>query len=237
RRQRCLAESQRHEGHGRDLRQRGERARPPRVRRPRRRRLARALPPRWAVEDGQHASARAVARRALAGRFVLSRARRGFATAALTTSCLLACQVIVGVREEEGAPRPADAGSGAVTDADGPSDPCIKHVPPPPPPGPPATDDVDARYFALRSFAFRPPNQPAIGYDLDQRCTGLAASTTSDPPCVMPSPDEADDDGGVDNAFGRLLDLLPGAFKSDSGDFAGEAFDFNVGIGRFTILV
>ncbi len=164
----------------------------------------------------------------------MRRLGRGFATGMLAASSLLACQLIVGVRDEDGVRRPEDGGA----DANATIDPCVKHRPPPPPELPIGVDPVGPRFFAVRSFAFRPPAAPPIGYDLDDRCTGSATSTTREAPCASSKgTDVGDDDGGVDNAFGRLLDGLRGIASSDAGDFVAESFGENIERGSATLLV
>lgn len=74
-----------------------------------------------------------------------------------------------------------------------------------------------------------------MGYDLDGRCTGNDASTTSDSPCRRSGPPVIDADGGVDNALGASLDDFN--FFGDSDDPLGEAANTNVDRGSFTNLV
>ena len=161
--------------------------------------------------------------------------RRGFSLTSLAALGLLACQVIVGVGDETGEPRPGDGGTDTV-DAGEEPDPCLKHHPPLPP-STTTAETPGARFFAVKTFRLRPRDALPIGYDLDDRCTGTAGSTTSAAPCTSPNEGDpvVDDDGGVDNSFGRLLDTV--RLVNPADDLAGEAFTTSAERGIFTFIV
>ncbi len=158
------------------------------------------------------------------------RARRHVVLASVALVALAACQLIVGVDDEAGVPRPVTTEAGSV-DA-GPVDPCRKHVPPPRSEVPAPDDKLDL-VFAVRQFVAQ-PSQGTLGYDLDGRCTGIDGSTTADPPCVGPSPSR-DADGGVDNGIAKVLET----FKvfSNTDDPVGQAATNNIAGGVFTNLI
>ena len=157
--------------------------------------------------------------------------RRVLALAAVLGSALVACQLLIGI-EDEGVNRPADA---ATFDDAAEVDPCVKlHPPSKPVDVPPNGESLDYS-FAIRRFRVRPRGEPPLGFDLDDRCTGDLRSTTNDSPC-RPTNEAKDDDGGVDNAFGRIVDLLSLGFDGGT-DVTGDAISDNVANGLFTQLV
>ncbi len=163
------------------------------------------------------------------------RRRAAFVAAGLATTALLACQLIVGVDEEIGV-RPIEAGAADANDASTddavPAAPCVALHPPPPPAS--GSGGTGVRFFAARTFRMRPRGAPAIGYDLDGRCTNLSGSAFTEAPCSSDI-DASDDDGGVDNAFGRLLD--DAHLFSDAGDPAGESFTMLAEAGEHTLVI
>lgn len=119
---------------------------------------------------------------------------------------LAACQVLVGVSDEEGAARPA--GSQVVPVADL----CPHTAPPPPPSGAQDGPDQAPVWFALTTLEGLPrPDGRPVGFDLDQRCTGFPAPTAFDGGALCAS-SFIDDTGGVDNAAARLFGALPGGY-------------------------
>lgn len=164
--------------------------------------------------------------------------RRHAIMLALVAATVGACQILVGIEDEIGVPRP-DAGESIAADADDtPEDPCRKHHPPPPPSPDalPKNDSKQRLIFAIRSFSALPGGKPNIGYDLDGRCTGDPNSTTSDSPCKPPGDGNVtDQDGGIDNALGKSF----GSFSivSDAEDPIAVAANRNIERGRFTNII
>jgi hypothetical protein len=147
----------------------------------------------------------------------------------VVATMLLACQLIVGVRDEDGVRPP-------------PPDPCQKRKPPLPPSaeavaeaGPPRiSPNAGPSFYAVQTFKIRPTGAPPFGYDLDDHCTGEVTSTTRKEACVLDGGiDASDDDGGLDNAFGRSLDYLSNA----GNDLAGGGFSQSAGRGIFTLVL
>jgi hypothetical protein len=150
---------------------------------------------------------------------------------ALALVLISACQLIVGVD-------PLDAAD--------------VHVPCPsalrPPPGPPpcdagtpgCEDDTPSLAFALTSVFLHQPDGGAIGYDLDDRCTGPDAT---DVPCVVsPRAGEfpisfVDEPYGVDNLFGQITGLVRDFGAPSKSDLVTESAVKNINSGRFTELV
>lgn len=167
--------------------------------------------------------------------------------ASLLAGGLLACQLIVGVEDDVGAVRPPDAGfSDAAADRDSGEPTCALRKPP----GPPAAstvgaiDNIETVFYALERVAIDPTDAGGvIGYDLDNRCTGLPTEPIADAavnraPCVTPMRVEpfADGDGGVDNAFRDLFGAF--AFATHpSPDRAANFFNDDIEVGARTLIV
>jgi hypothetical protein len=157
------------------------------------------------------------------------------AAAALACGSLVACQLVLGVRDEDGAPREAGAEGGASAEGGPPT--CGKQPPPPPQPSelPDATDGV-AFIVAFREFKINPPNT-ALGYDLDGRCT-TKDSDASDLPCTNEAGLVVDDPGGIDNAFVReVISTFIAAKDGEAPDPAANTLNVPLAEGRRTILV
>lgn len=164
--------------------------------------------------------------------------RRAFAFGFLTAASLAACQLIVGVKDEDGFLRPDAAATADAVDEDAPADdPCKKYGPPPPPEAGtvPADPGGQSSVFAVRKFYIRPRGSTIMGYDLDGRCTGSQGSTTSESPCRPPGKILADGDGGVDNALAALTDKF--AIMSDAGDLLGDLANEQVDLGKATNII
>jgi hypothetical protein len=117
---------------------------------------------------------------------------------------LAACQLILGVHDENGAVPEVEAGLVDVADARTSRCALLR----PPAGGTASTDTVGATFvFALRSLAVT-PDDASLGFDLDGLCTGADAEV----PCVG-SPDDLD--GGVDNQL--ALDLGAHGFSPPPG--------------------
>lgn len=169
--------------------------------------------------------------------------RFAFLAAAGITSSLVACQFLVGVEDESGAMR-GDGGDTVnqkpVDDAGAePTGPTCHPVHPPGPGTNPADGGGGPSYmFAVRAFKLRPHGEPAIGYDLDDRCTGDTSVTPSDSPCTPYAPlsTVTDDPNGLDNAFGRMLEDSP--LDTDAGADPGAGnLEKEIEGGRLTVLV
>jgi len=167
------------------------------------------------------------------------RSRRGaVAFASIAGVALVACQLLVGVRDEEGVVRPSgapvDASSDAAIDS---HDPCLKKRPPPPPPPQPPSDAPEPRLdFAVRTFLVRPRDR-TLGYDLDERCTGTSESTTNESPCRFPGKPVPDDEGGADNSFGAVVDTYNLLGSGGSNDPASDGLNLELGRGARTFLI
>lgn len=127
------------------------------------------------------------------------RQRRRTGALVTTVAALLvaACQFVVGLKDEEGAPRtPEVAPSDAAVDSKGDSQTaCVGKVPPPPPSLPPDRTGTQGEplFFAVRGVS-SVVDGGTVGYNLDRHCT----SAGDDVPCLG-SPD--DGERGIDNAF------------------------------------
>ncbi|MDB5216424.1 MAG: hypothetical protein JWO86_4351 [Myxococcaceae bacterium] len=161
---------------------------------------------------------------------------RAAVVSVVVTSCLAACQLLAGVDDEEGVARPDGATPEAGPDvAPEAGDPCAKVRPPPPPSLGSVSDagSLGPQLFAFRTFLVRPSGAP-LGYDIDARCTGHPTSTTSEAPCIgAANGDTDDDDGGVDNSLGRVVEK---SVPSDK-DLAGNSLTSSVAKGNFTLLL
>lgn len=151
---------------------------------------------------------------------------RALATIGVLGSALLACQVLLGVTDDEGTPRPeGSAGS--------PSDPCTHAVPPAAPAD--ASDGVDLppTWFAFTSLEGLPRSDGRpVGFDLDGRCTGFGPGTAFDGggSCARQVVDQL---GGVDNAAQAMFASLPGAL----GKAAFDSFEAAARAGAKTVLL
>lgn len=140
--------------------------------------------------------------------------QRGAVAVALF-SCLAACQLLIGIDENENpgpdAAGPVPSSSSSSSSGQPPlpptSDPCVSAVLPALPEGLPDGEGLPI-LFAVRSFSLRPKGAAPFGYDLDGRCTHIEDASTATPLCATPLGDSRDDDGGADNAFGRLIESL-----------------------------
>lgn len=132
---------------------------------------------------------------------------------------LVACQLFVSVQDEEGVPAPA------------PKDPCVHVVPVSAPDGSFDSNDIGPQFFAVRVFGST-NDAGVLGYDLDNHCTGDDASTTNAPSCTSSTPlEQADGDGGIDDAFQKSLQTNP------NGSFVDDVLSANARTGRYTLLV
>jgi hypothetical protein len=151
---------------------------------------------------------------------------------------LVACQLVLGVSDESGAPREAGV-DGETRDAEAGPPLCDGSKLPPGPPLPSdlpdATDGV-AFVVAFREFKINPPNT-VLGYNLDDRCT-TNDSDAADLACLNEAGVVADDPGGVDNAFVReVLARFIGAKDGEAPDPAAYLLNQPLADGRRTILV
>ncbi len=165
--------------------------------------------------------------------------RRALALGFVSLSALAACQLIVGVKDEEGLPRPDAATADVLDDVVVPEDPCKKHHPPLPPTADKIPADAGAQNYVLgvrRFYARR--NGEVMGYDLDGRCTGIPGSTTSDPPCTSSKSPLADADGGIDNALLAISEsFAPFSGTGGTGDLVGDRVNQQIDLGAFTNLI
>ena len=74
--------------------------------------------------------------------------------------------------------------------------------------------------FALRTLSVRPAGAAPLGYDLDQQCTASDTDPAQLPCTGGGSTSAADDDGGVDNGFGKVVDIFTGSVGDP--DAAGD---------------
>ena len=150
---------------------------------------------------------------------------------------LLACQLIVGVKDDDGAPRP-DA---AAPEAGEASAPCVLHKAPEPPTNGGGMGKGGLVYYALERLVIAPAEdagaESVIGYDLDDRCTGLPTAR-SDAPCVTPDGGGlvTDEDGGVDNSLRRIFGSLS-LLSSDTSDPGAAFFNKAIRAGTRTVLI
>lgn len=146
------------------------------------------------------------------------------ASAALT---LVACQVLLGVSDEDGTAR-LPSGPEA-----GPLDSCEHTAPPLAPQG--ASDGVDLppAWFAMTTLEglARADGKP-VGFDLDGRCTGLALPTAFDGGSAC-SKLVVDDHGGIDNSAQAMFAALPSGY----GKTTFDTFDALAKSGARTLLV
>lgn len=151
--------------------------------------------------------------------------RRILLASAAFASSLLACQIIIGIEDEPGVPAAPDAGPG-----------CDLHHPVAPGNLIATPGQLGTKFYAIRTYHVRVRDTPPLGYDLDERCTGFPDASINTPSCVSPTADQdaGDDDGGVDNAFGRLAERIP---SFGVPDFAGEGFSSSADRAIQTILV
>ena len=153
--------------------------------------------------------------------------RRGFFVAPLGALALAACQLLVGVTDPDSVARP-DGGA----EHGGPVDRCAKRRPPARPLVTSEAPDAGGGdyVFAVQRLSGTAPNT----YDLDDRCTGIDASTTADPPCSTSGPPVLDEPGGGDNALGAGLKRL---LLQGSRDAVGERSTASIAAGRLTSLI
>jgi len=165
--------------------------------------------------------------------------RRALALGFVSLSALAACQLIVGVNDEEGLLRPDAATADVVDDIIVPEDPCKKLHPPLPPTADKIPADAGAQNYVLgvRRFYAR-KNGEVMGYDLDGRCTGIPGSTTSDPPCTSSKGIMADADGGIDNALLTISESFAAFNGTNAGsDLVGDLVNKQIDLGAFTNLI
>jgi len=169
--------------------------------------------------------------------------RAAIVAVGLSCASLFACQLLVGVKDEDGVPRPVTSDAAATEDADAGSsaDPCMKRHPPP---RPSAADLLDATtpgqgfVFAVKEFQINPPGT-VLGYDLDERCTGDPNSSTSEAPCTSRAgADTTDKPNGVDNEFQRSV--VPSFLAQKDGgpaDPAAQTLNSDIAEGRRTVFI
>lgn len=115
-----------------------------------------------------------------------------------------------------------------VEDAGGDARLCTPHVPPPPPADQQDTEIPGTVVLALDAFRIDDSTTvdasiaPSVGFDIDKACT------CPEPESCLPPPDagakKCDNDGGADNALGRLFSTLGAFFPNSFGpDFATDA--------------
>jgi len=142
---------------------------------------------------------------------------------------LVACQVLLGVSDDEGTARLPPG-----PDAEAAADLCAHATPPAPPPSD-ASDgaDLPPAWFALTSLdgLARSDGRP-VGLDLDGRCTGFLAPTAFDGGSSC-SRLVVDDHGGVDNAAQAMFAALPSGY----GKATFDGFDALAKSGARTYLV
>jgi|GEM_PF-3518227 len=165
--------------------------------------------------------------------------------ASLLAGGLVACQLIVGVKDDEGSVRPPDATAGDGGEEGGDVQPSCFLVKPP---GPPSADSdggdasSGTAFYALERVAIDPTGSTsAIGYDLDDRCTGLPTSTgvPGTAPCSPPDGSTRidDADGGVDNALRGILAYAALIPTHVSADPAANFFNDDIEAGTRTLIV
>ncbi|AKV00993.1 hypothetical protein AKJ09_07656 [Labilithrix luteola] len=167
--------------------------------------------------------------------------RFAFFAAAAIGSGVVACQLLVGVNDEGGATRgdaATNVGQKPVDEA-GPTEPTCNPVHPPDRKADMGDGGGGPSYmFAVRSFLLGPHGQSAVGYDLDDRCTGDPTVTPSDSPCTPYAPLDTvtDKPHGLDNAFGKMLEDSP--IDTDAGADPG-AINLNKEVkgGRLSVLI
>jgi hypothetical protein len=156
--------------------------------------------------------------------------RRGRALAALGGVALLglaACQLILGVKDEQGAPREAGAGSDDAA-ADARTSRCALLRPPAG--GTPSSDTSGETFvFALRTLAVN-PSDASLGFDLDGLCTGEGAEV----PCLGSPADLA---GGVDNQLAQDLGSYGYSPPPGVTDPPAEAINNELSQGKYSALL
>lgn len=165
------------------------------------------------------------------------RSHRIIAIGLLSVLTLGACHLLVDVEDEPGVARPDaavpdDVGTDANADA---TDPCVKRHPPVwhEPEGGAADGGSDGSsdfVFAVRTLN----GTGALGYDLDERCTGIVGSTTSDSPCQVSTRPIVDSPAGVDNALGDSMKTL---LLQGADDPFGKKTTFDIAQGKVTNLI
>jgi hypothetical protein len=157
---------------------------------------------------------------------------------AVVSACpIIACQLLVGVRDEVGTA--ADAGASSIDATAEPAEtgPACPLLHPPLMPESSMGTDQPESVFAFQTLRIRPKDAPVLGYDLDERCTKDVAQPQG---CIAPgSPDNPplDDEGGVDNAFGKVVDFFVGSAAGDAGtDPAAKPFNNDILAGRGTTV-
>lgn len=124
---------------------------------------------------------------------------------------LLACQLIVGVQDEEGSAKPdafAPKVDSAVPDLCGHAS-----IPTDRPDASAEAPDLDPLWFAFRTMdGLGNGPEDSFGFDLDGVCTGFKGGPTAYDGGGSCSPTSADGDGGVDNKLPAMLRSLPGTF-------------------------
>ncbi len=159
---------------------------------------------------------------------------------AILGATALACQLIVGVKDDPGSKRLDSAPVSVLPDSSpdaAPSDRCA-HSLPPPPPGTTDLADVAPFWLAFRTFVGIKRDDAGavvpIGYDLDGVCTGFEGPTVRDGGASCASNREfPDQEGGVDNVFSETLRSLP----SNAGDKALAGFSEDIDRGLRTVLL
>jgi len=140
-------------------------------------------------------------------------------------TALAACQVLVGVTDDEGTPRPA--GGAAAGDL------CPHAQPPVVPADASDGPDLPPAWFAMTTLEGLPrADGRPVGFDLDGRCTGFPLATAFDAsaPCGKAV---IDDLGGVDNAAARMFGALPVGY----GKTVFDGFQSNAKSGGRTLLI
>lgn len=159
----------------------------------------------------------------------LSIPRLGALAIVVATAALAACQVLVGVTDEEGTAR-LPPGSAVPTSTD-----LCPHAEPPKPPSSDASDgdDLPPMWFSMTNLdgLARADGRP-VGFDLDGRCTGFPLPTAFDggAPCARFVMDEP---GGVDNSAARMFGALPSGY----GKSIFDVFQSTAKAGARTLLV
>lgn len=126
---------------------------------------------------------------------------------------LLACQLIVGVQDEEGSAKP-DAFAPKIDSAV--PDLCAHaSIPSERPAATTEGSDLEPLWFAISSMDGLPRSPgESFGFDLDGVCTGFTSGPTAYDGGGSCLPANADDDGGIDNAAPALFRGLPFGYGS-----------------------
>ncbi len=155
--------------------------------------------------------------------------RRGFFVAVAVVLPLLACQVIVGIDAHDFKTVEPESGTIVEVPPEAASPICLEGVGPAPQPDAGDSTDLPSIVFAMRNagFSAKGKNGQVVGFDIDRVCTcdprdvSLHEGGVSCVPPAKPAlAGSCDDDGGIDNAAGHVIDgfsSLPTFGNADIG--------------------